>query len=87
MSIREDLLWIEELLFWINLIFAELRKEAPPRLSKKIFRQPADESQLKQAFIGNVIFLGAKGSRAENDIGSSLTAAPRAVHAAAANYI
>ena len=30
MSIREDLLWIEELLFWINLIFAELRKEAPP---------------------------------------------------------
>jgi len=57
MSIREDLLWIEELLFWINLIFAELRKEAPPRLSKKIFRQPADESQLKQAFIGNVIFL------------------------------
>ena len=56
MSIREEMM-IEELLFWINLIFAELRKEAPPRLSKKIFRQPADESQLKQAFIGNVIFL------------------------------
>jgi len=33
---------------------------------------------------GNIIFLFGYASRPENDRGSSLTAAPRAVHAAAA---
>jgi len=33
-----------------------------------------------------IIFLFGYASRPENDIGSNLTVAPRAVHAAAADY-
>jgi len=54
-------------------------------LSKKLFRQPANESQLKQTFIRSIIFLFGFASRPENDIGSSIPTAPRGVHAAAAD--
>ena len=46
MSIREELM-IEELLFWINLIFAELRKEAPLKKTRVM---------VESGYLGNYIY-------------------------------
>jgi len=53
-------------------------------LSKKYFRQTADERKLKHPFIRDIIFLFDYVSRPENDIGSNLPVAPRTAHVAAA---
>jgi len=61
-------------------------QEYPARfsLSKKYFRQTANERKLKHPFIWDIIFLFGYASRPENDIGSNLTVAPRTAHVAAA---